>query len=365
MKSRKYINLKRVNGFCKLKSLIIIVSLLVFTAGLQITGISFDIPNAAAVGNITSDITSTIEINEFGVVIINYNIILKNSGTVDESLNDDIVLYLPLEFKENIRAYKLNSSSTIQGISFSTKSNNTLMTLKTDNNFKVSSDKDEFINVELMIMKILTSVDRDGMYYAKVPFITTSNLHIENQVVKLMVTNSMPFYNISDYVIKGSGFSRSQQNFYEVAELRVTNITKTDYREENFIILANPGIKAFSIIQVDSFIREIYISERGEVMIREKIEITNANIGMEMDLISLDLIGDERDEFNVPKIRNITTVTDREPVVTEVRQIILENSPANRLDVKKIARHSLDKGNTLTLQYEYRLDDEFIQIGTN
>ena len=365
MKSRKYINLKRVNGFCKLKSLIIIVSLLVFTAGLQITGISFDIPNADAVGNITSDITSTIEINEFGVVIINYNIILKNSGTVDESLNDDIVLYLPLEFKENIRAYKLNSSSTIQGISFSTKSNNTLMTLKTDNNFKVSSDKDEFINVELMIMKILTSVDRDGMYYAKVPFITTSNLHIENQVVKLMVTNSMPFYNISDYVIKGSGFSRSQQNFYEVAELRVTNITKTDYREENFIILANPGIKAFSIIQVDSFIREIYISERGEVMIREKIEITNANIGMEMDLISLDLIGDERDEFNVPKIRNITTVTDREPVVTEVRQIILENSPANRLDVKKIARHSLDKGNTLTLQYEYRLDDEFIQIGTN
>ena len=274
-------------------------------------------------------------------------------------------MYLPLEFKENIRAYKLNSSSTIQGISFSTKSNNTLMTLKTDNNFKVSSDKDEFINVELMIMKILTSVDRDGMYYAKVPFITTSNLHIENQVVKLMVTNSMPFYNISDYVIKGSGFSRSQQNFYEVAELRVTNITKTDYREENFIILANPGIKAFSIIQVDSFIREIYISERGEVMIREKIEITNANIGMEMDLISLDLIGDERDEFNVPKIRNITTVTDREPVVTEVRQIILENSPANRLDVKKIARHSLDKGNTLTLQYEYRLDDEFIQIGTN
>ena len=218
---------------------------------------------------------------------------------------------------------------------------------------------------KLMIMKILTSVDRDGMYYAKVPFITTSNLHIENQVVKLMVTNSMPFYNISDYVIKGSGFSRSQQNFYEVAELRVTNITKTDYREENFIILANPGIKAFSIIQVDSFIREIYISERGEVMIREKIEITNANIGMEMDLISLDLIGDERDEFNVPKIRNITTVTDREPVVTEVRQIILENSPANRLDVKKIARHSLDKGNTLTLQYEYRLDDEFIQIGTN
>ena len=83
MKSRKYINLKRVNGFCKLKSLIIIVSLLVFTAGLQITGISFDIPNADAVGNITSDITSTIEINEFGVVIINYNIILKNSGTVD------------------------------------------------------------------------------------------------------------------------------------------------------------------------------------------------------------------------------------------------------------------------------------------
>ena len=72
MKSRKNINLKRVNGFCKLKSLIIIISLLVFTAGLQIAGISFDIPNADAVGNITSDITSTIEFTEVGSIIINY-----------------------------------------------------------------------------------------------------------------------------------------------------------------------------------------------------------------------------------------------------------------------------------------------------
>ena len=132
MKSRKNINLKRVNGFCKLKSLIIIISLLVFTAGLQIAGISFDIPNADAAGNITSDITSTIELTEVGSVVINYNMILKNSGASEESLNDNIILYLPLEYKDKINAYRFNSSSTIQGISFSTNLNNTLLTLNTN-----------------------------------------------------------------------------------------------------------------------------------------------------------------------------------------------------------------------------------------
>tara|TARA_Y100001960_G_scaffold139920_1_gene148224 strand:+ start:1 stop:876 length:876 start_codon:yes stop_codon:yes gene_type:complete len=49
----------------------------------------------------------------------------------------------------------------------------------------------------------------------------------------------------------------------------------------------------------------------------------------------------------------------------ESRLIILENTPANRLDLKKIVRHSLDDGNTMILKYEYRLGDEFIQVGTN
>ena len=35
-------------------------------------------------------------------------------------------------------------------------------------------------------------------------------------------------------------------------------------------------------------------------MIKEKIDISNLDSGMEMLLLTLDLIGDERDEFNVP-----------------------------------------------------------------
>ena len=364
MKSRKNINLKRVNGVCKLKSLIIIISLLVFTAGLQIAGISFDIPNADAAGNITSDIISTIELTEFGSVVINYNMILKNSGTSAESLNDNIILYLPLEYKDNINAYRFNSSSTIQGISFSTNLNNTLLTLNT-NGFSVSPNKDEFVNIELILMNIVEPLGREGMYFINVPFITTSNLHIDEHRLNLRAPNSAPFYNISDYAVKSDTFSRSQQNHYEVATIRLLDITKNDYREDSFIVLANPGIKAFSILQVDSFTREIHMSNNGEIMIRETIEIINSDIGMEMFLISLDLIGDERDELNVPIFRNVTSVPDREPALMESRVIILENTPANRLDLKRISRHSLDIGNTITIKYEYRLGDEFIQVGTN
>ena len=364
MKSRKNINLKRVNGFCKLKSLIIIISLLVFTAGLQIAGISFDIPNADAAGNITSDITSTIELTEVGSVVINYNMILKNSGASAESLNDNIILYLPLEYKDKINAYRFNSSSTIQGISFSTNLNNTLLTLNT-NGFSVSPNKEGFVNIELILMNIVEPLGREGMYFANIPFITTSNLHIDEHRLNLISPNSAPLYIISDYTIKGDTFSRRQQNHYEVATVRVIDITKNDYREGSFIVLANPGIKAFSILQIDSFTREIYISNSGEIMIRETIEITNSNLGMEMVLISLDLIGDERDELNVPIFRNVTSVPDREPALTESQVIILENTPANRLDLKRLSRHSLDNGNTMILKYEYRLGDEFIQVGTN
>ena len=366
MKSRKNINLKRVKGFCKLKSLIIIISLLIFTAGLQITGISFEIPNADAAGNITSDILSTIEINEFGAVVINYNIILKNSGTTDEALNDGVILHLPLEYKENINAYRVNSSSTIQEISFSTKANNTILKVNTGNNFRVSPNNNEFINIELILVNIVTPLEREGLYYANVPFITTSNLHIDEHKLILRAPNSAPFYNISDYSLKGdSSFSRNQLSYYEVAETRVLNITEADYREEKFLVLVNPGVKAFSLLQVNSFTREIYISEDGEVMIKEKIDISNLDSGMEMLLLTLDLIGDERDEFNVPVIRNITTVTDREPAIMDTQQIILENPPANRLNLKKLSRHSLDKGNSMIIQYEYRLDEQFIHIGTN
>ena len=351
--------------FCKLKPLIIIISILIFIAGLQISNVFVDIPEAHASSHIESVLTSGIVINELGVVVINYNLKLSNSGQTEESLDNDIVLHLPLEFKNKIDGYRINSSTTNAELIISSNWKNTLLSVKTNGEFKISPNKEFYVNIELILTDILKSTERPGLYFAEVPIITTSNIHIDKEIVEIRVPNSAPFYNISDYTIKGNAFSRSQQVNWEVAKTEFLNVTSNDYRNENVLVLANPGIKAFSIIKVDSFLREIYISKQGDVMIRERIEIRNAENGMELHQIGLDLLGPERDDLNVPIIRSVTSVSDREPVLIDTKIIILENTPANRLDLKKLTRYVFATNTTLILNYEYRLNEELINVNVN
>ena len=351
--------------FCKLKPLIVIISILIFIAGLQISNVFVDIPEAHASSHIESVLTSRIVINELGVVVINYNLKLSNSGQTEESLDNDIVLHLPLEFKNKIDGYRINSSTTNAELIISSNWKNTLLSVKTNGEFKISPNKEFYVNIELILTDILKSTERPGLYFAEVPIITTSNIHIDKEIVEIRVPNSAPFYNISDYTIKGNAFSRSQQMNWEVARAEFLNVTSNDYRNENVLVLANPGIKAFSIIKVDSFLREIYISKQGDVMIRERIEIRNAENGMELHQIGLDLLGPERDDLNVPIIRSVTSVSDREPVLIDTKIIILENTPANRLDLKKLTRYVFATNTTLILNYEYRLNEEFINVNAN
>ena len=351
--------------FCKLKPLIIIISILIFIAGLQISNVFVDIPEAHASSHIESVLTSGIVINELGVVVINYNLKLSNSGQTEESLDNDIVLHLPLEFKNKIDGYRINSSTTNAELIISSNWKNTLLSVKTNGEFKISPNKEFYVNIELILTDILKSTERPGLYFAEVPIITTSNIHIDKEIVEIRVPNSAPFYNISDYTIKGNAFSRSQQMNWEVARAEFLNVTSNDYRNENVLVLANPGIKAFSIIKVDSFLREIYISKQGDVMIRERIEIRNAENGMELHQIGLDLLGPERDDLNVPIIRSVTSVSDREPVLIDTKIIILENTPANRLDLKKLTRYVFATNTTLILNYEYRLNEELINVNVN
>ena len=351
--------------FCKLKPLIIIISILIFIAGLQISNVFVDIPEAHASSHIESVLTSEIVINELGVVVINYNLKLSNSGQTEESLDNDIVLHLPLEFKNKIDGYRINSSTTNAELIISSNWKNTLLSVKTNGEFKISPNKEFYVNIELILTDILKSTERPGLYFAEVPIITTSNIHIDKEIVEIRVPNSAPFYNISDYTIKGNAFSRSQQVNWEVAKTEFLNVTSNDYRNENVLVLANPGIKAFSIIKVDSFLREIYISKQGDVMIRERIEIRNAENGMELHQIGLDLLGPERDDLNVPIIRSVTSVSDREPVLIDTKIIILENTPANRLDLKKLTRYVFATNTTLILNYEYRLNEELINVNVN
>ena len=324
-----------------------------------------DVPEAHASSHIESVLTSRIVINELGAVIINYNLILSNPGQTEESLNNDIVIHLPLEFKNKIDGHRINSSVTNAELTISSNFKNTLLTVKTNSEFKISPNKDSYVNIELILTDILKSTERPGLYFAEVPFVTTSNIHIDREIVEIRVPNSAPFYNISEYTIMNGGFSRSQQVYWELARAEFLDVTSNDYRDENLMVLTNPGIQAFSIIKVDSFLREIYISKQGDVMIRERIEIRNAGNGMEMHQIGLDLLGDERDDLNVPRIRNVTSVSDREPVLIDTKDIILENSPANRLDLKKLTRHVLSTNESVVLNYEYKLDGSFINVNAN
>ena len=100
--------------FYKLKSLITIIALMVFIAGLQISGGFLYIPNAQGAGNVSMDIKSTIEINELGILESNYNLLVKNSGQTSETINKGIVLYLPLSYQNKIDAYRMNSSLDVE-----------------------------------------------------------------------------------------------------------------------------------------------------------------------------------------------------------------------------------------------------------
>jgi hypothetical protein len=322
-------------------------------------------PEAHASSHIESVLTSGITINELGVVVINYNLKLSNSGQTEESLNNDIVIHLPLEFKNKIDGHRINSSATNPELTISSNAKNTILSVKTNSEFKISPNKESYVNIELILTDILKSTERPGLYFAEIPVVTTSNIHIDREIVEIRVPNSAPFYNISDYTIKGIPFSRSQQMNWEIARVEFLNVTSNDYRDANVMVLANPGIKAFSIIKVDSFLREIYISKQGDVMIRERIEIRNAEDGMELHKIGLNLVGPERDDLNVPKIREVTSVSDREPVLIDTMDITLENTPANRLDLKKLTRHVLSTNKSLILNYEYRLDEELINVNAN
>ena len=94
-------------------------------------------PEAHASSHIESVLTSEITINELGVVIINYNLKLSNSGQTEESLNNDIVIHLPLEFKNKIDGHRINSSATNPELTISSNAKNTILSVKTNSEFKI------------------------------------------------------------------------------------------------------------------------------------------------------------------------------------------------------------------------------------
>lgn len=335
--------------FCKLKVSILIISLLFL--------LSF-VPNVQ--GQINDDFITTLDSNiiitEIGSGIINYRFSVTNNGLTAGTFDEDLIFYLPLEYEKKISGHNIISSSE-HIVSFSKDRKNVLIKIETLKPISINSGADIGIELELVIDDFIEKTERVGMYKALVPLVTSTNLLIHLEKVSVEVPGSAPFMNVTEQ------WERRQELYTEFQETSFNNVERKDERFGYIYILENSGQNSFSIIEINDILREIYISNKGDVMIRETITFTNRGFnGSILEFIALDLVGPERDNNNVPIVRNITSVPNREPVVLDSRDITLINSPVNRLPIKEIIRNPVGQGIMAVIKYEYKLDNTNIEI---
>jgi len=335
--------------FCKLKVSILIISLLFL--------LSF-MPNVQ--GQINDDFITTLEsdiiITEVGSGIINYRFSVTNNGLTAGTFDEDLIFYLPLEYEKKIIGYNIISPSE-HIVSFSKDRKNVLIKIETLKPMSINSGADIAIELELVIGDFIEKTERVGMYKALVPLVTSTNLLIHLEKVSVQVPESAPFVNVTEQ------WERRQELYAEFQETSFNNVERKDERFGYIYILEKSGQNSFSIIEINDVLREIYISNKGDVMIRETITFTNRGFnGSILEFIALDLVGPERDNNNVPIVRNITSVPNREPVILDSRDITLINSPVNRLPIKEIIRNPVGQGIKAVIKYEYKLDNTNIEI---
>ena len=335
--------------FCKLKVSILIISLLFL--------LSF-VPNVQ--GQINDDFITTLDSNiiitEIGSGIINYRFSVTNNGLTAGTFDEDLIFYLPLEYEKKISGHNIISSSE-HIVSFSKDRKNVLIKIETLKPISINSGADIGIELELVIDDFIEKTERVGMYKALVPLVTSTNLLIHLEKVSVQVPESAPFVNVTEQ------WERRQELYAEFQETSFNNVERKDERFGYIYILEKSGQNSFSIIEINDVLREIYISNKGDVMIRETITFTNRGFnGSILEFIALDLVGPERDNNNVPIVRNITSVPNREPVVLDSRDITLINSPVNRLPIKEIIRNPVGQGIKAVIKYEYKLDNTNIEI---
>lgn len=335
--------------FCKLKVSILIISLLFL--------LSF-VPNIQ--GQINDDFITTLDssiiITEIGSGIINYRFTVTNNGLAAGTFDEDLIFYLPLEYEKKIIGHNIISPLE-HTISFSKDNKNVLVKIETLKPMSINSGADIGIELELVLGDFIEKTDRNGMYKALVPLVTSTNLLINLERVSVEVPQSAPFVNVTEQ------WERRQEIYSELQETSFNNVERKDERFGYVYILENSGQNAFSIIEINDIIREIYISDKGDVMIRETITFTNRGFNASiLEFIALDLVGPERDNNNVPIVRNITSVPNREPVVLESKDITLINSPINKLPIKEIIRNPVGHGVKAVIKYEYKLDNTNIEI---
>ena len=349
--------------------ILIICFLLLFGTIIQVTDaqdmqLSSDIDKS----QIQMKMDGTFQINELGVLLIEYKLTIINNSTANLIFNEPISFFLPKEYENKINAYFVESEALeIQNINYmnelviiSNNKRNTIVTIDFRNeNFEIKQGEDFGISLRLMLVDVIELTEKKGLYKVLIPEITTTNFQLQQLNFEMSVPETATYANISAH------YTRTSFQIYDVATTIHVDIKPMfGQKFEYFFLTETEGSNAFSKVEVEEIVREIFITKNGKIMIKENLKIINKGF-YDLKYIQVNLIGPEVDENGVPLAKTITTMPNREPALNEKKLVILLNPPHNRLNIVEILRVGIPEGQSADITFVYALPEAYINHNFN
>ena len=349
--------------------ILIICFLLLFGTIIQVTDaqdmqLSSDIDKS----QIQMKMDGTFQINELGVLLIEYKLTIINNSTANLIFNEPISFFLPKEYENKINAYFVESEALeIQNINYMNElvviSNNKRHTIVTidfrNENFEIKQGEDFEISLRLMLVDVIELTEKKGLYKVLIPEITTTNFQLQQLNFEMSVPETATYANISAH------YTRTNFQIYDVVTAIHVDIKPMfGQKFEYFFLTETEGSNAFSKVEVEEIVREIFITKNGKIMIKENLKIINKGF-YDLKYIQVNLIGPEVDENGVPLAKTITTMPNREPALNEKKLVILLNPPHNRLNIVEILRVGIPEGQSADITFVYALPEAYINHNFN
>ena len=349
--------------------ILIICFLLLFGTIIQVTDaqdmqLSSDIDKS----QIQMKMDSTFQINELGVLLIEYKLTIINNSTANLIFNEPISFFLPKEYENKINAYFVESEALeIQNINYMNElvviSNNKRHTIVTidfrNENFEIKQGEDFEISLRLMLVDVIELTEKKGLYKVLIPEITTTNFQLKKLNFEMSVPETATYANISAH------YTRTSFQIYDIATTIHVDIKPMfGQKFEYFFLTETEGSNAFSKVEVEEIVREIFITKNGKIMIKENLKIINKGF-YDLKYIQVNLIGPEVDENGVPLAKTITTMPNREPALNEKKLVILLSPPQNRLNIVEILRVGIPEGQSADITFVYALPEAYINHNFN
>ena len=349
--------------------ILIICFLLLFGTIIQVTDaqdmqLSSDIDKS----QIQMKMDGTFQINELGVLLIEYKLTIINNSTANLIFNEPISFFLPKEYENKINAYFVESEALeIQNINYmnelviiSNNKRNTIVTIDFRNeNFEIKQGEDFGISLRLMLVDVIELTEKKGLYKVLIPEITTTNFQLQQLNFEMSVPETATYANISAH------YTRTSFQIYDIATTIHVDIKPMfGQKFEYFFLTETEGSNAFSKVEVEEIVREIFITKNGKIMIKENLKIINKGF-YDLKYIQVNLIGPEVDENGVPLAKTITTMPNREPALNEKKLVILLSPPQNRLNIVEILRVGIPEGQSADITFVYALPEAYINHNFN